>query len=73
MNKILKKPHVVVHLSVCVVTLALGLQGCGQRGKPENHISCSHECEGMNTHTPKWVPILGVGVPMDFQNFKEQL
>jgi hypothetical protein len=22
------------------------------------------ECEGMNLHTPKWVPTLGVGVPM---------
>jgi len=31
------------------------------------------ECEGMNPHTPKWAPTLGVGVPMDFQIFKEQL
>ncbi len=31
------------------------------------------QCEGMNPHTPKWVPTLGVGVPMDFQIFKEQL
>jgi hypothetical protein len=23
------------------------------------------ECEGMNTHIPKWAPILGVGVQMD--------
>jgi len=23
------------------------------------------KCEGMNSHTPKWVPTLGVGVPMD--------
>jgi hypothetical protein len=28
------------------------------------------ECEGMNLHTPKWTPTLGVGVPMDFQIFK---
>ncbi len=27
----------------------------------------------MNTPTPKWTPILGVGVPMDFQNFREWL
>jgi hypothetical protein len=27
----------------------------------------------MNPHTPKWVPTLGVGVPMDFQIFREQL
>jgi hypothetical protein len=23
------------------------------------------ECEGMNPHTPKWTPTLGVGVLMD--------
>jgi hypothetical protein len=26
----------------------------------------------MNTHIPKWTPILGVGVPMDSQIFKER-
>jgi hypothetical protein len=31
------------------------------------------ECEGMNPHTPKWAPILGVGVLMDSQIFREQL
>jgi len=31
------------------------------------------KCEGMNPHTPKWVPTLGVGVSMDFRNFKGQL
>jgi hypothetical protein len=28
------------------------------------------ECEGMNPHTPKWTPILGIKVPMDFWIFK---
>jgi hypothetical protein len=23
--------------------------------------------EGMNPHTPKWAPTLGIGVPMDFR------
>jgi hypothetical protein len=23
------------------------------------------ECKGMNLHTPKWAPILGVRVPME--------
>jgi hypothetical protein len=31
------------------------------------------ECEGMILHTPKWVPILGVRVLMDFWIFKKQL
>jgi hypothetical protein len=30
-------------------------------------------CEGMNPHTPKWVPTLGIGVPVDFWILKEQL
>ncbi len=29
--------------------------------------------EGMNPHTPKWTPILGVGVPMDSRIFRAQL
>ncbi len=31
------------------------------------------ECEGMNRHTPKGPPILGVGVPVDYRIFREQL
>jgi hypothetical protein len=30
------------------------------------------DCEGMNLHIPKWAPILGVGVLMDSQIFREQ-
>jgi hypothetical protein len=30
------------------------------------------ECEGVNTHTPKATPILGDGVPVDSQNFRER-
>ncbi len=31
------------------------------------------ECEGINPHTPKGTPTLGVEVPMDSQIFREQL
>jgi hypothetical protein len=31
------------------------------------------ECEGVNTHILKATPTLGDGVPVDSQNFKEQL
>jgi hypothetical protein len=31
------------------------------------------KCKGMNTHTPKWAPILEVGVSVDSQIFKERL
>jgi hypothetical protein len=53
-----------------------GLQGCGPRGKPESHIACSRcakKCEGMNPHTPKWTPILGLGIPMNSWIFKGRL
>jgi len=33
----------------------------------------ARECEGMNLHTPKGTPTLGVGIPMDSQLFREQL
>jgi hypothetical protein len=31
------------------------------------------ECEGMKPHIPKWIPILGIRVPMDFQIFRGRL
>jgi hypothetical protein len=31
------------------------------------------ECEGIDPHTPKGTPTLGVGVLMDFQMFRERL
>ncbi len=31
----------------------------------------AEECEGTSPHTPKWAPTLGIGVPRDFQIFKE--
>ncbi len=55
-----------------LATKVRGLQGCGPRRKPESHFTCSRECkecEGMNPHTPKGTPMLGVGVPKGFWNF----
>ncbi len=31
------------------------------------------KCEGMNPHTPKWAPTLGIRVLMDSQMFKGKL
>jgi hypothetical protein len=58
------------------MTKASAYKGAGQEGSPKitYHAPMSaRECEGMNRHTPKWAPILGVGVPMDFQIFRERL
>jgi hypothetical protein len=66
-----------------VATVALGSQprqrGCkvaGQEGSPGIMLHAPgnvRECEGIDLHTPKGTPTLGVGVPVDSQMFKEQL
>jgi hypothetical protein len=72
----------VINMDV-VATLALGswprqgaYEGANQKWSPKVKFYVTRsvkECEEMNLHTPKWALILGVGVPMDPQNFKEQL
>jgi hypothetical protein len=42
----------------------------GSSGVTSHAPGSAKECEGMNLHTPKWTPILGVRVPMDFPIFK---
>jgi hypothetical protein len=54
-------------VDVVVTTLTLGSQprqGVA-RLLAKRKIWSAKECEGMNPHTPKRTPILGVGVPMD--------
>jgi hypothetical protein len=54
--------------SLGLVTKAKACKGVGQKGNlgVTSHVSVSvGECEGMNPHTPKWAPTLGVGVLMD--------
>jgi hypothetical protein len=59
-----------------LTTKVRAYKGVGQKWSPgiTFHAPRSvEECEGMNPHTPKWAPILGVGVLMDSQIFKGQL
>jgi len=59
--------------SIRLATKARACKGESQKGSPgiTSHAPRSvGECEGMNPHTPKWTPILGVKVLMDFQIFK---
>jgi hypothetical protein len=59
--------HICRNPSIWLATKARGLRGCGPKSRPGSHITCSQECkesrecEGMNPHTPKWTPTLGVG------------
>jgi hypothetical protein len=56
------------NLSFGLTTKAKVSKGAGQEWSP---IVTFHapksvgKCEGMNPHTPKWAPTLGVGVPME--------
>jgi len=72
------------NLNLGLATKAKGLQGCEPRGSPGIKARGSPEvtshtpgnvrkCEGVNPHTSKAIPTLGDGVPMDSQNFREQL
>jgi hypothetical protein len=55
-------------------TKARASKGAGREGSPgvTFHVPGSvRRCKGINIHTPKWAPTLGIRVPMDFQIFKE--
>jgi hypothetical protein len=54
--------------SLELATKAKACKGTGQEGSPG-----VWECVRMNTHTPKWAPILGVGVLVDSRIFKKWL
>jgi hypothetical protein len=61
---------IIIKSTLIVMTLALGLQPKQRHGKVWAE-SATRECEVMNPHTPKWTPILGVGIPMESQFFKD--
>jgi len=58
-----------------LVTKVRACKGVGQEWNPGvtfHALGSVGECEGMNPHTPKWAPILGVGISMDSQIFRDQ-
>jgi hypothetical protein len=59
-----------------LATTVKACKGAGQKGSSGvtfYALGSVRKCEGMNLHTLKCTPILGVGVPMDFWIFKKQL
>jgi hypothetical protein len=69
-----KTLHVVSSLIGCrnpSLGLATKVRVCKRLGQERD--PGVWESVKMNFHTPKWTPMLGVGVPMDFRNFKERL
>jgi hypothetical protein len=58
-----------------VTTLALGSRPrqCLVRLRAKREAGSEGKCEGMNPHTLKGAPTLGVGVSMDSRIFRERL
>jgi len=44
----------------------------GSSGVMPHALGSVRECEGIDPHTPKGSPTLGVGVPMESRMFREQ-
>jgi len=62
--------------SLGLATKVRACKGVGHEGSlgVASHVFGSvGECEGMNSHTPKGAPTLGIGVSVDSQIFREQL
>ncbi len=64
------------NFSLGLTTKIRACEGVGQEWSPGVTFHAPGNvgmCEEMNFRTPKWAPILRVGVLMDFQIFREQL
>jgi hypothetical protein len=62
------------NLNLEFVTKVRAYKGASQKWSPRVAFNAPKSiggCEGMNPHTPKWAPTLGVRIPMDFQIFRE--
>jgi len=58
------------------VTKVRGCKDAGQKGSPRGRPHdprSAKECEGIDPHTPKGTPTLGIGISVDSQMFIEQL
>jgi hypothetical protein len=62
--------------SLGLLTKARGCKVAGQEGSPRimpHAHGNARKCEGIDLHTPKGAPTLGVKVLVDSRMFKEQL
>jgi hypothetical protein len=67
--------HMCRNPSLGLATKAKAYKVAGQEGSlgvMSHAFGTARKCEGIDPHTPKGTPTLGVGVPMDSQMFKER-
>jgi hypothetical protein len=72
----ISSPHIVATLALGLRSRQRACKGASQDYARESHFHAprsAKECEGKNLHTPKWTPMLGVGVPMDSRMFRKWL
>jgi hypothetical protein len=75
------KVILIVNVGCCNPNLGLATKArackvVGQEESPgikPHALESARKCWGIDPHTPKGIPTLGVGVPVDFWMFKEQL
>jgi hypothetical protein len=71
--------RIINNVDLIFITTLAKARACKGAGQERSSGIASHdpgsvrECKGMNPHTPKGAPTLGVGVPVDCQILKEQL
>jgi len=65
--------HICHNLSLGFATKAMAYKVVGQEGVMPHAPGSARECEGIDLHTPKGTPTLGVGVLVDSRMFREQL
>jgi hypothetical protein len=61
------------NLNLGLVIKAKACKGAGQKWSPGVTLHAPEgvgECEGLNSHTPRWVPTLRIGIPMESQIFR---
>jgi len=64
------------NLSLGLTTKARAYKVVGQEGSPGSRphaLGSARKCEGIDLHTLKGIPTLGVEVPVDSRMFREQL
>jgi hypothetical protein len=75
-QKKLSQKNYYCNLNIRLTTKARACKGVGQERSPEvtsHALESVGECEGMNPHTPKGAPTLGVKVLVDSRIFRKRL
>jgi hypothetical protein len=74
--KLLSKNNIYVTTLTLTCDQSKVFEWCESRVQPKNHIQILEnveKCEGMNSHTPKWAPILGIEIFNGLSNLQNTI